>query len=44
MNYTVTIENKGITVEVPEGTDLLTAQRMADLNPDAPCGGTGKCK
>ncbi|MCF0230089.1 MAG: DUF4445 domain-containing protein [Parasporobacterium sp.] len=32
-----------VTVEVEEGTDLLAAQIKAGINPDAPCGGLGKC-
>ena len=35
-------ENKKI--EVPQGTTVLEAQRMAGLRPDAPCGGAGTCK
>ena len=35
--YTVTF-----CITVPEGTDLLQAQILAKLRPDAPCG--GKCK
>jgi uncharacterized 2Fe-2S/4Fe-4S cluster protein (DUF4445 family) len=31
------------TVEVPSGTDLLTAARFAELVFDAPCGGKGTC-
>lgn len=31
-------------IEVAEGTTLLEAQRQAGLEPDAPCGGQGKCK
>lgn len=34
-------ENKQI--EVPEGTTILEAERLAGLLPDAPCGGTGAC-
>ena len=34
-------ENKRI--EVPEGTTVLEAQRLAGLRPDAPCGGAGTC-
>ena len=30
-------------VEVPEGTTLLEAERLAGLVTDAPCGGTGTC-
>ncbi|MGI6108585.1 MAG: ASKHA domain-containing protein [Eubacteriaceae bacterium] len=45
-NCTVTIETADSVekVQVPAGTDLLTAQVMADLHPDAPCGGQGRCK
>ncbi len=30
-------------IEVPEGTTILEAQRLAGLRPDAPCGGAGTC-
>lgn len=30
-------------IEVPEGTTVLEAQRLAGLRPDAPCGGAGTC-
>ena len=30
-------------VEVPEGTTILEAERLAGLLPDAPCGGAGTC-
>jgi uncharacterized 2Fe-2S/4Fe-4S cluster protein (DUF4445 family) len=32
-----------LRAEVPEGTTVLEAQRIAGLVPDAPCGGAGKC-
>lgn len=41
--YTVTFLPQGITVQVPEGGDLLQAQIAAGLRPDAPCGGKGTC-
>jgi len=34
-------QNKEIVVE--EGTTVLEAERIAGLEPDAPCGGNGKC-
>ena len=30
-------------IEVPEGTTVLEAQRLAGLRPDAPCSGAGTC-
>lgn len=30
-------------ISVPSGENLLTALRIANLAPDAPCGGNGKC-
>lgn len=30
-------------IEVPEGTTILEAERLAGLLPDAPCGGAGTC-
>ena len=41
--YTVTFQPEGKCVTVPEGTDLLQAQILAKLRPDAPCGGKGTC-
>ena len=41
--YTVTFQPEGTVVTVPEGTDLLQAQILAGLRPDAPCGGKGTC-
>ena len=40
---TVTFLPGGACVTVPEGTDLLRAQILAGLRPDAPCGGKGTC-
>lgn len=34
---------ENITVTVPAGTNLLHAQILAGLRPDAPCGGKGAC-
>ena len=31
------------TIEVPDGTTILEAEIQAGLQPDAPCGGQGKC-
>ena len=42
-NYTVTFLPQNISVQVPEGHDLLQAQILAGLRPDAPCGGKGTC-
>ena len=41
--YTVTFYPEDKVVTVPEGTDLLQAQILAKLRPDAPCGGKGTC-
>lgn len=41
--YKVTILPLQLEVIVKEGTTLLEAQRMAGLQPDAPCGGKGTC-
>ena len=41
--YKVTFLPQKITVEVPEGTMILEAEQQAGLEPDAPCGGQGKC-
>lgn len=41
--YTITFQPQAVSVTVPEGTTLLQAQRLAGLQPDAPCGGNGKC-
>lgn len=34
---------EGRSIKVEEGTTILEAQRMAGLEPDAPCGGQGTC-
>lgn len=41
--YTVTFLPNGVTVEVEAGTSLLSAEVLAGLQPDAPCGGNGTC-
>lgn len=41
--YTVTFLPSGVSVEVEAGTSLLSAEVMAGLHPDAPCGGNGTC-
>lgn len=43
MNVKLHFINEGITLDTPEGTTLLQAQRTAGLLPDAPCGGMGTC-
>ena len=43
MQYTVTFLPDNIAVTVDAGTDLLQAQILAGLRPDAPCGGRGTC-
>jgi len=42
--YKVFFEREGKTVTVPEGTTILQAAIDAGLEPNAPCGGAGKCK
>ena len=41
--YTVHFLPDDIQVHVENGTDLLQAQILAGLRPDAPCGGRGTC-
>ena len=41
--YTVTFLPHGISLPVDAGTSLLSAQILAGLRPDAPCGGKGTC-
>lgn len=41
--YHVTFLPDNVTVSVTEGETLLQAQILADLRPDAPCGGKGTC-
>ena len=41
--YTVTFLPQGITVPVKAGCNVLQAQILAGLRPDAPCGGKGTC-
>lgn len=41
--FTVTFLPQKKTMTVPEGTTILAAEQMAGLEPDAPCGGNGKC-
>ena len=41
--YQVTFQPRGITVAVRPGTDLRTAQILAGIHTDAPCGGKGTC-
>ena len=41
--YTVTFLPDGLTIAVETGTTLLSAQILAGLRPDAPCGGKGTC-
>lgn len=43
MEYEVFFVREQKKIRVPEGVSLLEAQRMAGLQPDAPCGGQGKC-
>ena len=40
---TVSFIKEGIQVSVEPGTTVLEAQRMAGLDPNAPCGGQGTC-
>ncbi|MDO4621340.1 MAG: ASKHA domain-containing protein [Eubacteriales bacterium] len=41
--YTVRFQPQNKTVEVEAGVTILEAERLAGLEPDAPCGGQGKC-
>ncbi|MGN0362786.1 MAG: ASKHA domain-containing protein [Bilifractor sp.] len=41
--YRVCFRPQNKETEVEEGTTILEAERMAGLEPDAPCGGNGKC-
>lgn len=43
MENNITISPQQKVISVPHGTNLLKALRDADLSPDAPCGGNGKC-
>lgn len=43
MIYHVTVLPDNRILEVPAGTNLLQALRVAGLAPDAPCGGQGSC-
>ena len=39
--YQVYFDREKRQIEVPEGTTILEAERLAGLLPDAPCGGAG---
>lgn len=39
----ITFYPVGTTVEIQENTTILEAERVAGLEPDAPCGGNGSC-
>ena len=39
----VYFSKEALTVEAPDGRNLLDVMRSAHLKPDAPCGGNGKC-
>lgn len=41
--YKVFFTKEKKEVSVQEGTTVLEAERIAELSPDAPCGGAGKC-
>lgn len=41
--YQITFLPSGQTIRVPAGTTVLDAEIQAGLQPDAPCGGQGKC-
>ena len=41
--YKVTFQPQGLSVSVDSGCNLLQAQILAGLRPDAPCGGKGTC-
>ena len=42
--FRVFFEREEVSVIVEEGTTLLQAAIDAGLEPNAPCGGAGKCK
>lgn len=42
-NYRIFFVHENCIVDVPQGTSILHAQRLAGLRPDAPCGGKGSC-
>ena len=44
MKYRITFVKEGKTYEAEEGMTVLEAEIAAGLKPDAPCGGSGKCK
>ena len=41
--YRICFRPQNKEIEVDAGTTILEAERMAGLEPDAPCGGNGKC-
>ena len=41
--YEITFLPSNRSIRVPEGITILEAARMADLSPNAPCGGRGTC-
>lgn len=43
VRYTVVFQPAGREITVPEGTDLLTAARLADVHLNASCNGKGAC-
>ena len=43
MTCRVTVLPQNVSVTAPVGENLLSVLRRADLAPDAPCGGNGKC-
>lgn len=42
-SYTITFLPDGKIIQIEEGKTLLEAQIIAELHPDAPCGGNGSC-
>ena len=42
--FRIYLENAGVTLQVPPGSNLLDILRANGAAPDAPCGGNGNCK
>lgn len=43
MNCKIIFKPSGIAVEVPDGSTIMDAERIANLNFEYPCGGNGTC-
>ena len=42
--FRIYLENTGVTLQVPHGSNLFDILRANGAAPDAPCGGNGSCK